>query len=102
MARRTGGRRAAGGSMIDTKRSGPPLGPGPEITSSHHHEAAIGIEPSSRRNQCTGSVAELPSVPFGRDYPDTDLWVDRDGRVYRGDGPFLNRPLRRLRRWWLR
>ena len=36
---------------------------------------------------------------------DPDLWLDRDGRVHRGDGPYLNRPLRRLRRAlrrWLR
>jgi len=53
-------------------------------------------------------VAELPGVPFtcGAEAIDADLWLDRDGRVHRGDGPYLNRPLRRLRRairqWWLR
>ena len=91
--------------MTDIKRSGPPSGPGPEITTGHHHEAAIRIETSSRRNQRTGSVAELPGVPFGRDYPDSDLWLDRTGRVHSGDGPYLHRPLRRLRRAlrrWLR
>jgi len=83
-----------------TQRSGPAptrAEPAPEITS-HHHEVGIGIEPNASRRQGTVPVAELPAVPYGRDYPDTDLWVDRDGRVYRGDGPFLNRPLRRFRR----
>ena len=92
-----------------TQRSGPAptrAEPAPKITS-HHHEVGIGIETSSRRPQCTGSVVELPDVPlpYGRNFPDTDVWLDRTGRVYRGDGPFLNRPLRRLRRalrWWLR
>ena len=91
------------------QRSGPAptrAEPAPKIAS-HHHEVGIETETSGSRGRCTASVAELPDVPFpyGRDYPDTDLWVDRDGRVYRGDGPFLNRPLRRLRRalrWWLR
>jgi len=73
--------------------------PAPQITS-HRQEVGIGIEPSASRRQGTASVAELPGVPlkYGRDYPGSGAWVDRDGRVYRGDGPFLNRPLRRLRR----
>ena len=83
--------------------------PAPEITS-HRQEVGIETETSGSRGQCTASVAELPDAPvpfpYGYDYPDTDLWVDRDGRVHRGDGPYLNRPLRRLRRairqWWLR
>jgi len=50
-------------------------------------------------------VTTVASFTYGVDHPDADLWLDRDGKVYRGDGPFLNRPLRRLRRalrWWLR
>jgi len=80
--------------------------PAPEITS-HRQEVGIETETSGSRGQCTASVAELPDVPFpyGRDFPDSDAWADRDGRVYCGDGPYLNRPSRRLRRAvrrWLR
>lgn len=41
-------------------------------------------------------------LTYGRDWPGSDAWTDRDGAVYFGDGPFLNRPWRRLRRWWTR
>jgi len=44
-----------------------------------------------------GVLVQLP-LNYGRDWLDADQWVDRDGTVYSGDGPFLNRPLRRLRR----
>ena len=87
---------------LPAQRSGPAptrAEPAPKITS-HHHEVGIETETSGSRRQGTASVAELPDVPFpyGTDYPGSDAWVDRDGRVYRGDGPFLNRPLRRFRR----
>ena len=92
-----------------TQRSGPAptrAEPAPKIAS-HHHEVGIETEPSGSRRQGTASVAALPIVPFvyGVDHPDSDAWVDRDGRVHRGDGPYLHRPLRRLRRAvrrWLR
>jgi len=51
------------------------------------------------------TVTTVASFTYGVDHPDADLWLDRDGKVYCGDGPFLNRPLRRLRRAlrrWLR
>lgn len=39
-------------------------------------------------------------IPYGRDYPDTDLWEDRDGRVYHGDdGPHRHRRWRVVCRW---
>jgi len=52
-------------------------------------------------------VVELPGPAFtyGFEAIDADLWLDRNGRVHRGDGPYLHRPWRRLRRalrWWLR
>ena len=79
--------------------------PAPEITS-HRQEVGIESETSAFRRQGTAPVAELPGVPYGRDYADSDLWLDRNGRVHGGDGPYLNRPSRRLRRavrrWWLR
>lgn len=28
---------------------------------------------------------------YGRDWPDTDAWVDRDGQVHTGDGPYASR-----------
>lgn len=88
--------------MIDTKRSGPPSGAGPGIS---HHEATDPGQSTAARRLTPG--AELPGLPFayGVDHPDTDLWADRDGRLFHGDGPYLNRPLRRLRRalrLWLR
>ena len=89
--------------MIDIKRTGPPPGPGPRI--SHHEVTDPGQGTAPWR--LTPVVVELPGVPlpYGVDHPDADMWLDRTGRVYRGDGPFLNRPLRRLRRAlrrWLR
>jgi len=86
-----------------TQRSGLPPEPAPEIS----HRQATDPGQSTAPWRLT-PVAELPGVPFpyGRDYPDTDLWVDRDGRVHRGDGPYLNRPSRRLvraiRQRWFR
>jgi len=70
-----------------------------------HRQATDHGESTAPHRLGTAPVAELPAVPYGRDYPDTDLWVDRNGRVHRGDGPYLHRPWRRLRRalrWWLR
>lgn len=43
------------------------------------------------------TAPSAPAIPYGRDYI-TDWWCDRDGRVYRGAGPYQHRPLRRLRR----
>jgi len=90
-----------------TRRSGtPPQRPAPEKIS--HREATDRDETTAADRQVPASVSEPPDVPlpYGTDHPDTDLWVDRDGRVYCGDGPYLHRPLRRLRRairqWWLR
>lgn len=60
---------------------------GPAIAS-RHQEAQIVVEHTE---------PDRPPIPYGVDHPDTDLWADRDGRVYRGDGPYLNRPLRWLR-----
>lgn len=51
------------------------------------------------------SDAVPPPFPYGVDYPDTDQWLDQTGAVHRGDGPYVHRPLRRLRRAlgrWLR
>jgi len=84
--------------VIDIKRTGPPPGPGPRI--SHHEVTDPGQGTAPWR-------LTLPVVPlrYGRDYPGSDAWADRDGRVHHGDGPFLNRPWRRLRRAvsrWLR
>lgn len=59
----------------------------------HHDQRVKYIKQMGR---CTVSV-EVP-LQYGRDWPDTDQWVDRDGTVYAGVGPFANRPLRRLRR----
>ena len=77
--------------MIDIKRPGPPSGPGSEIS---HQQATDHGESTAPHRQGT---APVPFV-YGVDHPDTDLWVDRNGRVHCGDGPYLNRPLRRLRR----
>ncbi len=85
-----------------TQRSGLPPEPAPEIS---HRQATDPGQSTAPRRLAPGAELPVP-FPYGRDYPDTDLWVDRDGRVHRGDGPYLNRPLRRLRRairqWWLR
>lgn len=40
------------------------------------------------------TAANVPAVEYGRDYPDTACWADRDGRVYRTDNP----PMLRVRR----
>jgi hypothetical protein len=37
-------------------------------------------------------------LPYGRDWPDLDLWADRDGTIYDGRGPFERRPSRWARR----
>lgn len=82
--------------MTDIKRTRPPSGPGPEIS------RCLATDPgqSTAPWRLTPVVVELPDVPlpYGVDHLDTDLWVDRDGRVYSGPGPYVNRPLRRLRR----
>lgn len=79
-----------------TQRSGaPPQRPAPEMIS--HRQA-------TDHGESTAADRTVP-LPYGRDFPGSDAWADRDGRVFRGDGPYLNRPLRRLRRalrWWLR
>jgi len=72
-----------------------------------HRQATDHGESTAPHRLGTAPVVELFDVPlrYGCDYPDTDLWADRDGRVYCGDGPYLNRPSRRLRRAvrrWLR
>lgn len=53
----------------------------------------------------TGRVMRLPTAAGGidganvvTDHPDSDAWLDRDGRASTGDGPYMHRPLRRLRR----
>ena len=82
--------------MTDTKRTGPPSGPGSRISRCQATDRGQG----TALRRLTPVVVELPDVPFpyGIDHPGSDAWVDRDGRVYRGDGPFLDRPSRRLRR----
>lgn len=45
-----------------------------------------------------GDGAAAPCLPYGRNWPGLDLWCDRDGSVYSGDGPYTNRPWRVLRR----
>ena len=88
--------------MSDTKRTGPPSGPGPEIS------RCLATDPGqSTAPWRPPPVVELTDGPlrYGRDYPGSDAWADRDGRLFHGDGPYLHRPLRRLRRalrWWLR
>jgi len=96
--------------------SPPARGSGPALTTranplptstSRHQSADEDHGTAEHRQGITVPVAELPGVPFpyGRDFPDSDAWADRDGRVYCGDGPYLNRPSRRLRRAlrrWLR
>jgi len=88
--------------MTDIKRTGPPSGPGPEI--SHRQATDPGQSTAPWR---LPPVVELPGPAFtyGFEAIDADLWLDRNGRVHRGDGPYLHRPWRRLRRalrWWLR
>jgi len=39
-----------------------------------------------------------PPLPYGNDHPDTDLWLDQDGRVHHGDGPYARLPWRVARR----
>lgn len=79
--------------------------PAPETTSRLH--AAEYPEPTAGHCQDAAEDGEVPPpFPYGRDWPDTDQWLDRDGTVFTGEGPYLNRPLRRLRRalrrWWFR
>ena len=48
------------------------------------------VAPVTRRALCGfGRYRVVPvvaDVKYGRDWPDTDLWADHDGQVYRGDG----------------
>lgn len=46
----------------------------------------------------TDQPAPVPAIPYGRDWPGTDLWADRDGQIHRGTGPYHDRLWRRLRR----
>ncbi len=79
--------------------------PAPQITSRHQE---VGIETETSGGDRQGEADDFaipPPIPYGRDYLDTDLWLDRDGTVYTGAGPYQHRPLRRLRRalrWWVR
>ena len=91
--------------MTHIKSAGPPSGSDTEI--SYGFPATDRDQRSAPRRLTQPLVVEPPGPPFpyGRVQPDADLWVDRDGNVYRGDGPYRNRPLRRLRRAvsrWLR
>ena len=79
-----------------TRRSGaPPQRPASEMIS--HRQA-------TDHGESTAADRDVP-LPYGRNFLDTDLWLDRDGQVHSGAGPYFNRPLRRLRRavrrWWL-
>lgn len=53
-----------------------------------HHTTQL--EPFVRRALCGRGryrvVPIVPAIPYGTDYPDTDLWVDEDGIVRNGDG----------------
>ena len=93
-----------------TQRSGAPPPrerPAPESSSRRQatgHPEATSPGRLDDPELLVGVLVQLP-LNYGRDWLDADQWVDRDGRVYSGDGPFLNRPLRRLRRalrGWLR
>ena len=97
MARRAAGQhRRERNVSTPTQRSGaPPQRPAPEMIS--HRQA-------TDRDESTAADRTVP-LPYGRNFLDTDLWLDRNGQVHSGAGPYLNRPLRRLRRAvgrWLR
>lgn len=52
---------------------------------------------ATMRATAGGPESAVP-IPYGRDWPDRDSWVDRDAAVDSGDGPYLHRWTRRLRR----
>lgn len=73
---------------------------------SHPTSAAAALQFDGRHDHhgdCTARLGRLTRsvevpLPYGHDHPGDDAWLDRDGAVHYGDGPYVHRPLRRLRR----
>lgn len=63
-------------------------------------QAAAKPQDRGQRNGAVRPARRLltPMIEYGRDWPDLDLWCDRDGRLYRSRGPYERLPLRWARR----
>jgi len=62
-----------------------------QLDGHHDHQ-----QDTARAGHCTPSVDAL--LPYGNDWPDSDAWLDEDGVIHHGPGPYQDRPLRVVRR----